>query len=204
MLRKYTIRNSESGITLMEVMVSISLSVIIAIGAIWALMAFFNKYEEYTLRTYLYQESFNALTQVKGGLALGTGEDTYFYGVSSGSKLRVTRGFSNVSGKGLMVIPSRQIGGYFDYSEYYFNEGKIFGTYLYQSVSPPSPIVLFPAKHRDKIFVTDFTVDMLNDPQNSDDQQNPGKVVRVTLEAELRHKNKIYPVRYSTIMTRFK
>ncbi|MDP8231162.1 MAG: hypothetical protein P9L91_00685, partial [Candidatus Zophobacter franzmannii] len=119
MLRKYTIRNSESGITLMEVMVSISLSVIIAIGAIWALMAFFNKYEEYTLRTYLYQESFNALTQVKGGLALGAGEDTYFYGVSSGSKLRITRGFSNISGKGLMVIPSRQVGGYFDYSEYY-------------------------------------------------------------------------------------
>lgn len=204
MLKKYSIRKSENGIALMEIMVSLSLSVIIAIGAIWALIAFFNKYEEYKLRTFLYQDSFNALTQIKGGLALGTGNDTYFYGVSSASELGVTRGFSNIEGKGLKVIPSIQVGGYFDYSEYYFNGSKLLGTYLFQSISPPSPIVLFPTKHQDKIFVTDFNVEMLNTPMPSEVQEFPGEVVRVTLEAELRYKDKVHPVRYSTIMTTFK
>ena len=204
MLRKYSIRNNESGITLMEVIVSISISVIIAVGAIWALIAFFNKYEEYNLRTYLYQESFNTLTQIKGGIPLGSGTNTYFYGVNSASKLRITRGFSDTIGKGIMTIPSIQIGGYFDNSEFYFNDGKILGTYFYRSVAPPSPIVLFPKKHRDKIFVTDFRVVMLNDPIEGEEELYPGKIVEITIEAELRNKGKIFPCTYRTKMSTFK
>jgi hypothetical protein len=113
----------------------------------------------------------------------------------------VTRGYSNTSGRGIRVIPSIRIGGYFDFAEYYFDGTKILATYQYQSVTPPAPIVLFPAKHQDKIFVTDFAVEMLNDPASSSDQLNPGQCVKVTLKAELRYRNKIHPMTYETIMT---
>jgi hypothetical protein len=201
MFMKYSISKSEKGSALIEVLTSITISVIIAVGAIWALISFFNKYEEFKLRTYLYQESFNALSQIKFGIPLGSGEDTYFYGVNSANKLRITRGFSNTEGRGLRVIPSVRIGGYFDFAEYYFDGSQIKATYQYQSITPPAPIILFPAKHQDKIFVTDFQVKMLNDPNSGKDPLNPGLCVRVSLSAELRYKGKIHPMSYETIMT---
>ncbi len=199
-MRRYNIK-SENGYTITEVMASVMLSVVVAVGAIWAILAFFNKYEEYRLRTYLYQEAFNTLNTVKYGLPLGSGTETYFYGVASANELRVTRGFSNIEGRGVRVVPSIQQGGYFDFSEYYLDDGQIKGTYLYQSVGPPSPIVLFPAKYDDKISVTNFSVTMLNQVNSGLNQINPGRLVDVELQAELRHKGKVFPVRYKTTMT---
>ncbi len=199
-MKKYYFK-SENGFTISELAASMLISVIVTVGAIWAIIAFFNKYEEYRLRTYLYQEAFNTLDTIKYGLPLGSGSETYFYGVASANELRITRGFSSAEGRGVRVVPSIQQGGYFDFSEYYLDDGKIKGTYLYQSVGPPSPIILFPGKYDNRIFVTNFSVTMLNQANTAIYQLNPARLIEIVLEAELRYKGKVFPVRYKTAMT---
>ncbi|MBN2829219.1 MAG: hypothetical protein JXR56_02735 [Candidatus Cloacimonetes bacterium] len=187
------LRNSESGFTIVEVLASIGLSVIVVLGAVLALIAFFNKFDEYQARTYVYQDAFNALNQIKFGVKIGSEFDPYFYGVSSSTSIVITRGSTNSSGSGVMVFPSIEVGGSNDFSEYYFHQGQIKATYQYQSVAPPAPIIIFPRKYEDRITVTDFTVTKVNTSELP-------QCVEIELKAVLMVKDKEIPIHYTTKM----
>ena len=177
---KSSILARQNGVTLIELIVVMAISVLLLLISGLGIGTFFRTYKELTAWTKLQQDALNCLNLIKNGVPVGTGTDTEYIGVINAMTLELTNTTTNVS-TGLKVIPPSASDIYkFDNAHFYLYNGAVRCTYVHHGVQVASPIYVFPKEEDlDDIIIDKFLFTKVNPEQNV-------YVVQVELNARIK------------------
>jgi prepilin-type N-terminal cleavage/methylation domain-containing protein len=191
------IRKSRAGFTLIEIVTALAISGILFAAAATAFSAFFSKYEEYIGVTNLERQAYDCLQRgIKYGLVMNAeAGGREWYGVATADSLKFINGGPTGSGGIRLYTQAQSIEHQNDWVQFWYDGRAVRGSYLHGTLSPSSPIYVFPKPSRNnKITVTNLRFTQVN-------SSNPPKVIQVDLAAKVEiRKNVFRYVNYTTKM----
>lgn len=177
---KSSILAQQSGFTLIELIVVMTISVLLLLISGLGIGTFFRTYKELTAWTKLQQDALNCLNIIKNGVPVGMGTDVEYIGVVNAVTMELTNTTTNVA-TGLKVTPPSALDIYkFDNAHFYLYNGAVRCTYVHHGVQAASPLYVFPKEEDlDDIIIDKFLFTKVNPEQNV-------YVVQVELDARIK------------------
>jgi len=177
---KSSILAQQSGFTLIELIVVMTISVLLLLISGLGIGTFFRTYKELTAWTKLQQDALNCLNIIKNGVPVGMGTDVEYIGVVNAVTMELTNTTTNVA-TGLKVTPPSALDIYkFDNAHFYLYNGAVRCTYVHHGVQAASPLYVFPKEEDlDDIIIDKFLFTKVNLEQNV-------YVVQVELDARIK------------------
>ena len=177
---KSSILAQQSGFTLIELIVVMTISVLLLLISGLGIGTFFRTYKELTAWTKLQQDALNCLNIIKNGVPVGMGTDVEYIGVVNAVTMELTNTTTNVA-TGLKVTPPSALDIYkFDNAHFYLYNGAVRCTYVHHGVQAASPLYVFPKEEDlDDIIIDKFLFTKFNPEQNV-------YVVQVELDARIK------------------
>jgi len=177
---KSSILAQQSGFTLIELIVVMTISVLLLLISGLGIGTFFRTYKELTAWTKLQQDALNCLNIIKNGVPVGMGTDIEYIGVVNAVTMELTNTTTNVA-TGLKVTPPSALDIYkFDNAHFYLYNGAVRCTYVHHGVQAASPLYVFPKEEDlDDIIIDKFLFTKVNPEQNV-------YVVQVELDARIK------------------
>lgn len=203
---------NERGVTLIEVLTAMTISIILIMVSATALSTFYRRYKTLNDTLDLQKGAIKCLNVIKNGYAMGRGEQ--FYGVANARSLQITgTGSDWNAGSGIKVFPPMYSDNQRnDMVHFYLDEGVVKVKYVYNGVEVSAPEFLFPErKDRGRITVTKFAI---TNPNNAGQMiplleivDTDLHIIKVEMEAQilvrnnkLASKREYKTVDYSTYM----
>ena len=177
---KSSILAQQSGFTLIELIVVMTISVLLLLISGLGIGTFFRTYKELTAWTKLQQDALNCLNIIKNGVPVGMGTDVEYIGVVNAVTMELTNTTTNVA-TGSKVTPPSALDIYkFDNAHFYLYNGAVRCTYVHHGVQAASPLYVFPKEEDlDDIIIDKFLFTKVNPEQNV-------YVVQVELDARIK------------------
>ena len=177
---KSSILAQQSGFTLIELIVVMTISVLLLLISGLGIGTFFRTYKELTAWTKLQQDALNCLNIIKNGVPVGMGTDVEYIGVVNAVTMELTNTTTNVA-TGLKVTPPSALDIYkFDNAHFYLYNGAVRCTYVHHGVQAASPLYVFPKEEDlDDIIIDKSLFTKVNPEQNV-------YVVQVELDARIK------------------
>lgn len=193
------ILTNQKGITLIELISVMSISLMLILISAVGLSVFFSKYRELNTWVEMQRDAMNCLSTMKMGVPVGTQRETEYYGITNARKLRLMGAlYGSGTGTGIICLPPiSDVSQSIDKSQFYFDGNAVRVNYVYRGVQIGSPQYLFPSRENlDIVEVQNFKVT----------QENSGSevmVVRVDLTARVElSPKKFRTISFSTRMSR--
>jgi len=182
------ILRGQRGITLVEVIVVMLISVMLILVSALGIGVFFRKYKELNAWAELQSEALECLNQIKNGVPVGTGTSMEYFGVTNAVKLTLTNTTTNTA-QGLRVTPPTAQGLETpDYAHFYLYDGAIRCAYVRHGIQNASPLYLFPKKDNlDRMKIEKFLITKVNNDQDVLVVQVELNAKVETREGEYRH-----------------
>jgi prepilin-type N-terminal cleavage/methylation domain-containing protein len=192
------IRKSQAGFTLIEIVAAIAITGILFAAAATVFSAFFSKYEEFSGVSDLEKQAYDCLQRgIKYGLIMNeSGGGKTWYGVANADSVNFIYGGPAGADGIRLYTQAQSIEHQGDWVQIWWDRrGAVRGSYLHGTLSPSSPIYIFPKPTRNnKITVTNLRFSQIN-------SSNPAKVIQVDLSAAVEIRRNVFRyVHYSTKM----
>jgi type II secretory pathway pseudopilin PulG len=157
---------NQQGITLVEVIVVMLISVMLIMVAALGIGTFFRKYRELTSWIELQKDAINCINTMKNGVPVGSGTSMEYYGVANALKLQLTNTTTN-TGNGLRITPPTAQGEETpDYAHFYLYNNCVRCTYVHHGIQVASPLYIFPTENnRDRMTVEKYQITKVNQEQ---------------------------------------
>jgi prepilin-type N-terminal cleavage/methylation domain-containing protein len=154
---------AQRGVTLVEVIVVMVLSVMLIMVAALGIGAFFRKYAELNAWAELQKDALDCINTIKNGVPVGNFNDLEYIGVTNAMKLQLTN-TTTTSSSGLKITPPSSSSIYTsDYAHFYLYNGVVRCAYVFHGVQAASPLYIFPKQENiDKMIVDKFTITKIN------------------------------------------
>ncbi len=164
---KTSLLGRQSGITLVELIVVMAISVMLVLTAAVGIGTFFRKYKELTAWADLQKDALDCINLIKNGVPVGSGDNMEYYGVANALKLQLTNTTTNTS-TGLRITPPTDKGlDTPDYAHFYLYDGVVRCAYVHHGVQAASPLYVFPKQENlDDMIVDKFVFTKVNPDQD--------------------------------------
>lgn len=194
---KNSILGKQRGVSLVEVIVVMLISTMLIVIAGLGIGAFFRKYKELNAWAELQKDALECLDLIKNGVAVGSGNNIEYYGVTNAMKLQLTNTTSSTSNSIKITPPSPQGLETTDYAHFYLYDGVVRCTYVYHGIQAASPLYVFPKRENmDRMTVDKFEITKIN-------EENDLLAIRVELFARVETGTDQYrTVRFRTKMVK--
>lgn len=194
---KKPILGKQRGVSLVEVIVVMLISTMLIVIAGLGIGAFFRKYKELNAWAELQKDALECLDLIKNGVAVGSGNNIEYYGVTNAMKLQLTNTTSSTSNSIKITPPSPQGLETTDYAHFYLYDGVVRCTYVHHGIQAASPLYVFPKRENmDRMTVDKFEITKIN-------EENDLLAIRVELFARVETGTDQYrTVRFRTKMVK--
>lgn len=164
---KNSLLGRQRGVTLIELIVVMAISVMLILVSAVGIGTFFRKYKELTAWADLQKDGLDCLNTIKNGVPVGSGDNLEYYGVTNALKLQLTN-TATTSGTGLRVTPPTDKGlETTDFAHFYLYDGAVRCTYVHHGVQAASPLYIFPLQENlDDMIVDKFLFTKVNSDQD--------------------------------------
>lgn len=160
MKRRYPSLSSQRGVSLVELIAVMAISVILIMISAGGIALFFRKYQELKAYAELQADGLEVLNYIKNGIPVGSteirrrnnGEVEFirpqeYYGVNNAITIRFLQApYGAQSAKSIRVIPIETENTIVpsDFADFYLYDGTIRCNWRYKGIAQPSPVTLFP------------------------------------------------------------
>ncbi len=152
---KNSLLGRQRGVTLIELIVVMAISVGLILTAAVGIGTFFRKFKELTAWSELQKDALDCINTIKNGVPVGTGEYMEYYGVTNALKLQLTNTTTNAS-TGLRITPPTDKGLETpDFAHFFLYDGAVRCTYVHHGVQVGSPLYIFPKQENLEDMVID-------------------------------------------------
>ena len=199
MFKLKRILTNQKGVTLIELISVMSISLMLILISAVGLSVFFSKYRELNTWVEMQRDAMNCLSTMKMGVPVGTQRETEYYGITNARKLRLMGAlYGSGTGTGITCFPPiTDMSQAIDKSQFYFDGKAVRVNYVYRGVQIGSPQYLFPS--RDNLDI----VELQNFKITQENSGTEVMVVRVDLTARVKLGPKKYRIiSFSTRMSR--
>ncbi|MFO8145036.1 MAG: hypothetical protein R6T89_04855 [Candidatus Syntrophosphaera sp.] len=173
------ILSRQRGVSLVEVISVMLIATMLLVIAGVGIGAFFRKYKELNAWSELQKDALECLDMIKNGVAVGSGNNMEYYGVTNAMKLQLTNTTTTTSSGIKITPPSDQGLETPDYAHFYLYDGVVRCTYVHHGIQAASPLYVFPKKeNRDRMKVEKFEITKIN-------EENDLLAIRVELFARV-------------------
>ncbi|MGC9361579.1 MAG: type IV pilus modification PilV family protein [Candidatus Syntrophosphaera sp.] len=194
---KKSILGKQRGVSLVEVISVMLISTMLIVIAGLGIGAFFKKYKELNAWAELQKDALECLDMIKNGVAVGSGNNIEYYGVTNAMQLRLTNTTTNTSSSIRITPPSPQGLETTDYAHFYLYDGVVRCTYVHHGIQAASPLYVFPKRENtERMTVEKFEITKIN-------EENDLLAIRVELFAKVETGTDQYrSVRFRTKMVK--
>jgi len=195
--------HSQAGFTITELMVVIAISGFLMAAAAIGFSTFFSKFEEMNRIMELQRDAFNCMQTIKNGIPIGSGAGLKFQGIATADSVKFPGNLSSNSESIILYPPPSSYLHLNDFIRIYREGRYVRATYLDGTVSPPSPLYLFPKPSRGVYpEVTKLRFSQANTDIGLTRVVNVELEARVLLKKDHNYYKNVYKtVKYATRMT---
>jgi prepilin-type N-terminal cleavage/methylation domain-containing protein len=161
-----SILGRQRGVTLVELIVVMIISVMLIMVSAVGIGTFFRKYKELNAWAELQKDALECINLIKNGVPVGSGTNMEYYGVANAMKLQLTN-TTTTSATGLKITPPTDQGLETpDYAHFYLYNGVVRCAYVRHGIQAASPLYIFPKQENlDNMIVDKFLFTKVNSEQ---------------------------------------